>query len=1058
VLTLPSAAKLLAGACDTAGLTALARSAGFSGDAAPLDASSRSSLGLPAYVRAASVLAGRGSLRALCVEASTASLNREAVATIATRVQRRSPFALWLVFATERGANAVAIAAATLTPAPRASLLVTSRERVLDSDAEALRSLAAASDGVDLLVHARWCEILGREAVTNRFFRALEHAVGVLASSVRRDVPEDDARTLALLTSTRLLFLAFLEARGWLDGDYGFLRRTWDACVAGRGGYHRHVLLPLCFGTLNTPRSRRAAAARAFGSVPFLNGGLFTRTAVERKHARTLFPDAALGTLVDSLLGRWRFTVREQSSAHTEVAVDPEMLGRAFESLMASRERRVTGTFYTPRALVARVFDGALGAAFDTPEHREAFTAIRSGRGIPTSDAERMRARLAGLRVLDPTCGSGAFLVHALHELAALRVASGDRHEGGALHRDILARQLFGVDREPTAVWLCELRLWLAVVVETDVTDPRLVPPLPNLDAQIRVGDALAGDAFVTGVSSTRATPMTRLRERYARATGARKRNLAAVLARAERRAALDSMDARLASTAGTRRDILTSLRGRDLFGERMRPAAAAKLRLEELRREARELRAARRATARGGSVAFDFAAQFADVGSLGGFDVVIGNPPWVRLHRIPASERVQLRARFRVYREAGWPDGAVVAGASPGFAAQVDLAALFIERALALAKPGGTIALLVPAKLWRSLAGGGVRRLLLDSTQIKELEDWSESRTTFDAAVYPSLVVATNAPAAQYETIRVAEHHRDNALQWLTARGALAFDDTPGAPWLWLPSDARDGFDRMRAAGEPLAAYEARRPRLGVKCGCNDAFIVRRNGDGHVVARDGRRGTVEADLVRPLLRGDAVTPWRVAPNDDAIVFPCDDRGQPLRALPPLARKWLLRWRARLVARTDGRGQAAWWSLFRLEAARHDRPRVVWADLSRTPRAAVLPAGDRTVPINTCYVVAMPTIEHAHALAAWLNGPLAAAWLAALAEPARGGYRRLLGWTVSLLPVPRDWDRAMARMAGIGARACAGETPDREELLDAELEALGLPRRAVEALLTWGHR
>jgi hypothetical protein len=224
------------------------------------------------------------------------------------------------------------------------------------------------------------------------------------------------------------------------------------------------------------------------------------------------------------------------------------------------------------------------------------------------------------------------------------------------------------------------------------------------------------------------------------------------------------------------------------------------------------------------------------------------------------------------------------------------------------------------------------------------------------------------------------------------------------------------------------------------------------------IVSHDGRRGAVEAELVRPLLRGEAVAAWRIAPANDGIIFTCDNGGRPLRELPPLARRWLLRWRSRLAARSDGRGSAPWWSLFRLEAAREDRPRVVWADLSRTPRAAVLPAGDRTVPLNSCYVVITPSLDHAHALAAWLNGPLAAAWLAALAEPARGGYRRLLGWTVSLLPVPRDWDRSMARLAALGARGCAGDAPERDELLDASLEALGLSHRTVEALLTWGHR
>src|SRR4029078_8822713 len=101
--------------------------------------------------------------------------------------------------------------------------------------------------------------------------------------------------------------------------------------MAGRGDFHRTILLPLCFGTLNTPRSQRASAARAFGRIPFLNGGLFTRTPLERRHRRPAFPDEARGLLVGALLGRWRFTVREHEATQAEAAVDPEMLGLAFE-------------------------------------------------------------------------------------------------------------------------------------------------------------------------------------------------------------------------------------------------------------------------------------------------------------------------------------------------------------------------------------------------------------------------------------------------------------------------------------------------------------------------------------------------------------------------------------------------------------------------------------------------------------------------------------------------------------------------------------------------------
>ena len=105
----------------------------------------------------------------------------------------------------------------------------------------------------------------------------------------------------------------------------------------------------------------------------------------------------------------------------------------------------------------------------------------------------------------------------------------------------------------------------------------------------------------------------------------------------------------------------------------------------------------------------------------------------------------------------------------------------------------------------------------------------------------------------------------------------------------------------------------------------------------------------------------------------------------------------------------------------------------------------------RRVPLNTCYVARCRDARDAFALAALLNGPLARAWLDALAEPARGGYRRYLGWTMSLLPVPSDWNRARDILASLGEAGARGEAPSDQELLDAALAAYGAERREYAA-------
>src|SRR6185436_2145326 len=143
----------------------------------------------------------------------------------------------------------------------------------------------------------------------------------------------------------------------------------------------------------------------------------------------------------------------------------------AFESLMDCGERKAGGVFYTPHELVSRVTEHALTSAFP----------------------ERTLNAAIDLRIIDPACGSGAFLVYALERIADLRRELGDKEPLARIRRDVLARSIFGVDRHPTAAWLCELRLWLSVVIDDVETDPMRIPALPNLDRNIRVGDSLSG-------------------------------------------------------------------------------------------------------------------------------------------------------------------------------------------------------------------------------------------------------------------------------------------------------------------------------------------------------------------------------------------------------------------------------------------------------------------------------------------------------------------------------------------------------------------------------------
>ncbi|HEX2781150.1 MAG TPA: N-6 DNA methylase, partial [Gemmatimonadaceae bacterium] len=466
MLSLRAAATLLAAEPGRASLAAIAAAAAFDAAPLPLHASSLAALGLTEGIADAAVIGGRGATRAILLR-THASL-RDVVRSTASALARRAPQLLWLLVAEDASGTVRAIATWNADRAtPRITLLLVDRARVMDSDAETLCALAAAGDGSETLRHARWLEVLGREALTRRFYRTLASIVDGAAETLPRRIGDDDRRTLALLATSRLVFLAFLEAKGWLDGDREFLANRFADAIATGGGIHRRVIDPLFFGTLNTPPPARAPRARAFGRLPYLNGGLFTRSPLERHWRATRFPDEALTPVVDELLSRYRLTTREQAVGLSEAAVDPEMLGRAFETLMASRERRASGAFYTPHQIVAEATSEALVSYIASQGMRdEAARTLVAGGEADVGDRARAASALSALRLVDPACGSGAFLVHALERVADLRARCGAPGDPSTLRRETLARSIFGVDSNPTAVWLCELRLWLAALID----------------------------------------------------------------------------------------------------------------------------------------------------------------------------------------------------------------------------------------------------------------------------------------------------------------------------------------------------------------------------------------------------------------------------------------------------------------------------------------------------------------------------------------------------------------------------------------------------------------
>jgi hypothetical protein len=148
------------------------------------------------------------------------------------------------------------------------------------------------------------------------------------------------------------------------------------------------------------------------------------------------------------------------------------------------------------------------------------------------------------------------------------------------------------------------------------------------------------------------------------------------------------------------------------------------------------------------------------------------------------------------------------------------------------------------------------------------------------------------------------------------------------------------------------------------------------------------------------------------------------------------------------------RPREPWWTLFRTDLLAPHGWRVVWPDIGRTLRATLLPPHAAPVPINSCYGVRLHDPIDALALLALLNAPTTTAWLSLIAEPARGGFHRFMGWTVLALPMP-PWTATRELLAPLAARVRRGETVPVELLHRTALEAYGTSHAELAPLLEW---
>ncbi len=546
-----------------------------------------------------------------------------------------------------------------------------------------------------LAIQSRHDEAFDVEAVTKQFFDEYKAVFRLLEDDLCRQAKDSSwAHDYTLQFLNRCMFLYFIQRKGWLGNDKEFLRSFWKSYQSSGQTNDSFVdkwLKVLFFEAFNNkfhggynyfPQEINEAMHLA----PYLNGGLFLEDKLDQDHKETSISDKSFEQ-VFKFLERYNFTIAEDSPLDKEVAVDPEMIGKVYESLVNVSEdvdkRGEAGIFYTPRTeidLMCRLslvdyLANHLGDerknllyqlvfALEPDEKVDADKAVAEAALWP-----RLNDCLREITVLDPACGSGSFLVGMLHILNDLEERAnqqlGLQEDSYDRKKRIIGQSLYGVDVMDWACHIAELRLWLALIIDADFSPEELhirqEPLLPHFSFKIRCGDSLvqevgginlghiAASQEITTPLKARITSLKNEKLKFYNNDTTCKFHSVDALKNEERRLFQDILDARQHRIQERIKDLRRRLEGPQESQIRLDGTVtsrshqmdleASKYRqeIETFTAELAQTEASRKALSIAVEVPFVWDIAFVEIfeSEKGGFDIVIGNPPYVRQESI---------------------------------------------------------------------------------------------------------------------------------------------------------------------------------------------------------------------------------------------------------------------------------------------------------------------------------------------------------------------------------------------------------------------------------------
>ena len=1018
---------------------------------------------------------------------------------------------------------------------------------------------------------AAWLAVLDTEELNRQFYKDLFAWFERAVTTAR--FPTDEAKTLppeehVIRLITRLLFVWFIKEKGLIADDLFNETRIADLLndYAPDTGdsYYRAVLQNLFFATLNTEINKRGFSKETqpthrdfsryrykaemrdpnelltlFRRTPFINGGLFdcldteaaTRDGGWRIDCFTDNPRSRSGYSIPNrlffsqdknnpglitLFNKYKFTVEENTPAEQEVALDPELLGKVFENLLAAYNpetrdtaRKQTGSYYTPRAVVDYMVDESLTAYLSEPTPQPSVSspvipapppvipapppvipapppvipAVLSGNPSdlhtnhwqqrirylldytdPFDDAEDLFTpterdhiiqAIANIKVLDPAVGSGAFPMGILHKLTlALRRLDPDNTRWETLQKDLAGQKaafafntqnqqerdaalneisatfehyrdsdfgrklyliqnsIYGVDIQPVASQIAKLRFFISLAIEQEPTgnakDNYGIKPLPNLETRFVAANTLLALEKPAQLTLGQTDAVRKLEQEL---TANRERHFHATTRTTKRKCRTKDKELR---------DKLATA----LLELGYQAAAADKI----VNWDPYDQNA--------GADWFDPEYMFS---VDAGFNVVIGNPPYIQLQK-NAGEL------GRLYKNTGFET----------FASTGDIYQLFYEKGCHLLTPQRGILVFITSNKWmRAGYGEKLRGYLASQTDPKILLDFGSFQVFENATVDTNiLLLQKTSPCHQLQATHFADDfYKEDNIRDYTKSNFVTITTLTSAPWLISGVVANVMKEKIERVGTSLKDWDVAIYR-GVTTGLNDAFVI----DGATRQALIKEDPNSAEILKPVLRGRDIKRYQARWADLWLVDTHNGYGN-VPAINindyPAIKAHLGGFYPQLEKRYD-KGRTP----YNLRnCAYHEefaKEKLVWAELSRSGNA--FSYDDRgSFQLNTTY---MMTGVSLHYLLGVLNSKVMLFYLDLTNQKLDKNGWRWLGQYVERLPIPkiptakqRPFIRLVERILQIKASDPSADTTKPEAEIDQLVyELYGLTKEEITAV------